>query len=97
MFAIAQDQKLWDAEGLKPDVKVFTNGPIQIQALGAVLLEAPFWVLPLPMLDGGHLALYTVEAVRRRPLGERAQEWIFRRSYDDDYVPERVRRRAPCY
>lgn len=25
------------------------------------------------------------------------QEWVFRRSYDDDYVPERVRRRAPCY
>lgn len=35
-------------------------------------------LLPVPMLDGGHLALYTVEAVRRRPLGERAQEWVFR-------------------
>ena len=35
-------------------------------------------LLPVPMLDGGHLALYTVEAVRRRPLGERAQEWLFR-------------------
>ncbi|CAA9509919.1 MAG: Intramembrane protease RasP/YluC, implicated in cell division based on FtsL cleavage [uncultured Sphingomonas sp.] len=35
-------------------------------------------LLPVPMLDGGHLALYTVEAVRRRPLGERAQDWVFR-------------------
>ena len=35
-------------------------------------------LLPVPMLDGGHLALYTVEAVRRRPLGERTQEWVFR-------------------
>ncbi|MDE1994135.1 MAG: aliphatic sulfonate ABC transporter substrate-binding protein [Rhizobiaceae bacterium] len=35
VFAIAEDQKLWDAEGLKPDLKVFTNGPIQIQAMGA--------------------------------------------------------------
>ena len=35
-------------------------------------------LLPVPMLDGGHLAFYTVEAVRRRPVGERAQEWAFR-------------------
>lgn len=35
VLAIAEDQKLWEAEGLKPDIKVFTNGPIQIQAMGA--------------------------------------------------------------
>jgi regulator of sigma E protease len=35
-------------------------------------------LLPVPMLDGGHLALYTIEAVRRRPLSERAMEWTFR-------------------
>jgi NitT/TauT family transport system substrate-binding protein len=35
VFAIAEDQKLWEAEGLTPDIKVFTNGPIQIQAMGA--------------------------------------------------------------
>lgn len=35
VFAIAADQKLWEAEGLVPDLKVFTNGPIQIQAMGA--------------------------------------------------------------
>jgi regulator of sigma E protease len=35
-------------------------------------------LLPVPMLDGGHLAFYAVEAARRRPVGERAQEWAFR-------------------
>jgi len=35
-------------------------------------------LLPVPMLDGGHLALYTVEAVQRRPVSMRAQEWAFR-------------------
>jgi regulator of sigma E protease len=31
-------------------------------------------LLPVPMLDGGHLAFYAFEAVRGRPLSERAQE-----------------------
>ena len=31
-------------------------------------------LLPIPMLDGGHLAFYAVEALRGRPLGARAQE-----------------------
>jgi regulator of sigma E protease len=35
-------------------------------------------LFPIPMLDGGHLAFYAVEAVRGRPLGLRAQEWGFR-------------------
>jgi regulator of sigma E protease len=35
-------------------------------------------LLPVPMLDGGHLFFYAVEAVRRRPLSARAQEWAFR-------------------
>lgn len=39
VLAIAQDQKLWDAEGLTPDIKTFTNGPIQIQAMGAGSLD----------------------------------------------------------
>jgi regulator of sigma E protease len=30
------------------------------------------------MLDGGHLLFYGFEAVRGRPLGERAQEYGFR-------------------
>ncbi len=35
-------------------------------------------LLPVPMLDGGHLFFYAIEAVRRRPLSERAMEWSFR-------------------
>ena len=37
--AIANDQKMWQAEGLIPDIRVFTNGPIQIQAMGAGSLD----------------------------------------------------------
>lgn len=35
-------------------------------------------LLPIPMLDGGHLVLYSIEAVRRRPASERVVEWAFR-------------------
>ena len=35
-------------------------------------------LLPVPMLDGGHLLFYSIEAVRRRPVSERVQEWAFR-------------------
>ena len=35
-------------------------------------------LLPIPVLDGGHLLYYAVEAVMGRPLGERAQEVGFR-------------------
>jgi regulator of sigma E protease len=35
-------------------------------------------LLPVPMLDGGHLFFYSVEAVRRRPLSAQALEWAFR-------------------
>ena len=31
-------------------------------------------LLPIPLLDGGHLAFYAAEALRGRPLGARAQE-----------------------
>ena len=35
-------------------------------------------LLPVPMLDGGHLFFYTVEGIRRRPLSAQALEWAFR-------------------
>jgi regulator of sigma E protease len=35
-------------------------------------------LLPVPMLDGGHLFFYAIEAVRRRPVGPQVQEWAFR-------------------
>jgi regulator of sigma E protease len=31
-------------------------------------------LLPIPLLDGGHLVFYAVEAIRRRPLSQRVQE-----------------------
>lgn len=35
-------------------------------------------LLPVPMLDGGHLFFYAIEAVRRRPVEPQVQEWAFR-------------------
>ncbi len=35
-------------------------------------------LFPVPLLDGGHLLFYAIEAVRGRPLSERAQEIGFR-------------------
>lgn len=35
-------------------------------------------LFPIPLLDGGHLLFYGLEAVRRRPLSERTQEIGFR-------------------
>ncbi len=35
-------------------------------------------LFPIPMLDGGHLVFYAVEAIRRRPLSEQIQEYAFR-------------------
>lgn len=35
-------------------------------------------LLPVPMLDGGHLLFYGFEALRGKPLGQRAQEYGFR-------------------
>ena len=35
-------------------------------------------LFPIPMLDGGHLVFYGIEAIRRRPLDASAQEWCYR-------------------
>ncbi|CAK0762879.1 Zinc metalloprotease [uncultured Gammaproteobacteria bacterium] len=35
-------------------------------------------LFPIPLLDGGHLMFYGIEAIRGRPLSERAQEYGFR-------------------
>lgn len=35
-------------------------------------------LLPIPILDGGHLFFYAIEAVRRRPVEPHVQEWAFR-------------------
>lgn len=35
-------------------------------------------LLPIPMLDGGHLLFYFIEAIRGKPVGEKAQDYAFR-------------------
>lgn len=35
-------------------------------------------LLPIPLLDGGHLLFYTIEGIARRPLNPAVQEWAFR-------------------
>ncbi|MEP0730110.1 MAG: site-2 protease family protein, partial [Parasphingorhabdus sp.] len=38
-------------------------------------------LLPIPMLDGGHLMFYAIEAVRRKPASPKIQEWAFRSGF----------------
>jgi regulator of sigma E protease len=35
-------------------------------------------LLPIPVLDGGHLVFHAIEVLFRRPLALKAQEWSFR-------------------
>ncbi|MHA6723018.1 M50 family metallopeptidase [Sphingomonas sp. RS2018] len=56
---------------LGPEAFVFLIALISIN-LGFINL------LPVPILDGGHLLFYAIEAVRRRPASPRAMEWAFR-------------------
>ena len=56
------------------------QGPLPFVGLLALLsINLGFInLLPVPMLDGGHLFFYAVEAVRRRPLSAQALDWAFR-------------------
>ena len=61
------------------------NGGIGTAVIAIVQLSAILSVsigllnlFPIPLLDGGHLLFYLIEAVRRRPLSERTQEIGFR-------------------
>lgn len=56
---------------LGPDALIAFTALISIN-LGFINL------LPLPMLDGGHLLFYAYEAVRRKPASAKVQEWAFR-------------------
>jgi regulator of sigma E protease len=42
--------------------------------IGLSVVLGVFNLLPVPMLDGGHLAMYLYEAIRGKPLGIKAQE-----------------------
>ena len=56
------------------------QGPLPFVGLLALLsINLGFInLLPVPMLDGGHLFFYAIEAVRRRPLSAEALDWAFR-------------------
>lgn len=60
--------------------QVATAGFVPLLHLAAVLSVSIglLNLFPIPLLDGGHLLFYFVEAVRGRPLSERAQEFGFR-------------------
>ena len=53
-----------------------TLGFVALLSLAAVLSVSIglLNLVPIPLLDGGHLMFYAIEAVRGRPLGPRAQE-----------------------
>jgi regulator of sigma E protease len=55
-------------------------GVEQLVLLSALLsLNLGFFnLLPIPILDGGHLAMYAVESLRGRPMTERMQDYAFR-------------------
>ena len=60
--------------------KVATLGFVPLIHLAAVISVSIglLNLFPIPLLDGGHLVFYAIEAVRGRPLSERAQEIGFR-------------------
>lgn len=59
---------------------VASMGPIEFIALLALLsINLGFInLLPVPMLDGGHLFFYIIEMVRRRPVSVATLDWAFR-------------------
>ena len=60
--------------------QVATAGFVALIHLAAVLSVSIglLNLFPIPLLDGGHLMFYAIEAARGRPLSERAQEVGFR-------------------
>jgi regulator of sigma E protease len=60
--------------------QVATAGFVPLIKLAAVLSISIglLNLFPIPLLDGGHLLFYAIEAIRGRPLSERVQEYGFR-------------------
>jgi regulator of sigma E protease len=60
--------------------QVATGGIVPLVHLAAVLSVSIglLNLFPIPLLDGGHLMFYLIEAIRGRPLSDRAQEFGFR-------------------
>jgi regulator of sigma E protease len=76
-----------DAKELGGPIRIAqVSGQVATAGLGALIhltgvLSVSIGLLnlfPIPLLDGGHLLFYGIEAVRGRPLSERAQEMGFR-------------------
>jgi regulator of sigma E protease len=63
--------------------EAFSAGLIAFISIAAMIsINLGFMnLLPIPMLDGGHLLLYAIEAVRRRPATAQVQEWAFRAGF----------------
>ena len=60
--------------------QVATFGFVALMNLAAILSVSIglLNLFPVPLLDGGHLLFYAIEAIRGKPLSERAQEMGFR-------------------
>ncbi|MCW4460518.1 RIP metalloprotease RseP [Sphingomonas sp. BT-65] len=58
----------------------FVLGPVEFVFLIALVsINLGFInLLPVPVLDGGHLLFYAIEAVRRKPVEPEVMEWAFR-------------------
>ena len=53
--------------------------PVLIWFIATISINLGFInLLPVPLLDGGHLFFYAIEAIRRRPVTPAIQEWAFR-------------------
>jgi len=57
-----------------------SQGPISyISFVALISINLGFInLLPIPLLDGGHLLFYMIEGIRRKPMRPEAQEWAFR-------------------
>jgi regulator of sigma E protease len=60
--------------------QVATLGFVPLLQLAAILSVSIglLNLMPVPVLDGGHLMFYAVEAIRRKPVGQVAQEIAYR-------------------
>lgn len=76
--------------GFKEDMKegvtcgdLFENGFLQALMFMAMIstMLGLINLFPIPMLDGGHLAFYAIEAITRRPMAEKYQEYAFKAGF----------------
>ena len=64
--------------GVSSQIATLGFGALMIMAAQLSVSIGLLNLLPIPMLDGGHLIFYAYEAIRGRPLSERAQDLGFR-------------------